>query len=196
MKRRISALFLLVTFVGGQVALAEQDPRTGRFLQRDPHYTGAPIINDTTFHGRAPMVDLPQPTPRLHYLNGMNIYQYVGSNPVNRNDPLGLFFFGGGYADVLTTAYWEADLRASDVARVGIAAMFLTAMLGSMITANQWGVTGGMSGAGFDVFLEGVDAAMSGAHALGESLMQSATTMTVLAVYSVSQSEAGLLPQN
>jgi RHS repeat-associated protein len=38
----------------------------GRFLQRDP----------------------------LGYVNGMNLYEYVGSNPINRLDPLGLAWYG------------------------------------------------------------------------------------------------------
>lgn len=71
-------------------AVAEKNPVTGRFLQRDPLATGLPVLNENWFHGRPPQVDFGIFDARWHYNNGMNLYEFVGSNPVNRTDPSGL----------------------------------------------------------------------------------------------------------
>lgn len=74
-------------------ALAEKDPVTGRFLQRDPVGTGAAIIDDTTFHGRAPRVVIYRPDGLVQYADGMNLYEFVKSNPINLTDPLGTWTY-------------------------------------------------------------------------------------------------------
>lgn len=87
---RSNLLTLLTSLLLTQVAFADKDPVTGRFLQRDPLATGLPVLNENWFHGRAPQVDLGIFDARWHYSNGMNLYEFVGSNPVNRTDPSGL----------------------------------------------------------------------------------------------------------
>lgn len=71
-------------------AMADRDPVTGRFLQRDPVATGLPVLNENWYHGRAPLVAPGIFDARWHYNDGMNLYEFVGSNPVTRTDPSGL----------------------------------------------------------------------------------------------------------
>lgn len=72
-------------------ALAEEVPGLGRFLQRDPNATGQVVLNDATwFHGRAPVVAAPYVDIQTLYGDGANLYQYLGSNPLTRTDPMGL----------------------------------------------------------------------------------------------------------
>ena len=54
------------------------DPYTGRFLQRDPL-------------GVRPDMKYLKISPRMHYFQGMNLYQYVGSKPIISADALGLY---------------------------------------------------------------------------------------------------------
>lgn len=89
MRFRNLVCWLAVSLLTG-TALAEKDPVTGRFLQRDPVATGLPVLSENWFHGRAPRVDLGIFDARWHYNDGMNLYEFVGSNPVNRTDPSGL----------------------------------------------------------------------------------------------------------
>ncbi len=89
--KRTAVLATFLALVCVASALAEYNPLLGRFLQRDPVATGLPVIeNEYWFHGRAPQIYPSIFDARWHYNNGMNLSQYVGSNPVNRRDPLGL----------------------------------------------------------------------------------------------------------
>jgi len=79
---------LLVSCV---VAQANPDPQKGRFVQRDPKSSGQPVLSDTTwFMGRAPYFTNMAPDARMLYADGMNRYEYLGSNPITRSDPSGL----------------------------------------------------------------------------------------------------------
>ncbi|MCC6678160.1 MAG: hypothetical protein IT436_13545 [Phycisphaerales bacterium] len=64
----------------------------GRFLQRDPNATGQPVLGNGNieFHGLAAVVAAISPNLGLTYDDGMNLYEYLGGNPVNRSDPMGL----------------------------------------------------------------------------------------------------------
>jgi hypothetical protein len=120
------------------------------------------------------------------YGDGMNLYGYLNSKPVDRRDPAGLFLFGG----LLFAEGLEGEMRAQDAARVGLGAAFLMAMAGSVATSGQWGVGGGLTGAGFELFIDGIEAMISGEYSLGESLMQVAEATATLAVFSISQADA------
>lgn len=65
-------------------------PGLGRFLQRDPNATAMALVEATAMHGQglgamALAFDL-----NGLYGDGGNLYQYLGSNPWSRFDPLGL----------------------------------------------------------------------------------------------------------
>ncbi len=86
----------------------------GRFMQRDPHGTmnspTAPRVGMADpaagggFVARDPMPT--QPQPGLQYADGMNLYQYVRSQPIRYVDPSGL-------ACNVIVKRVEADLKAS-----------------------------------------------------------------------------------
>lgn len=98
----IVAAFALLTVVTSS-AQAMYHARMGRFIQRDPHGTTNPPtalrVGMTGpaaaggFVARDPMPT--QPEPDLQYVDGMNLYQYVRSQPVSALDPMGLYTIGG-----------------------------------------------------------------------------------------------------
>lgn len=91
-----SALF--VALWTAQTALAWYDPSTGRWLTRDP-------IGEPGFEALRRVQAVPQPTSGVATAPGRwihrdragneNRYLFVGNNPVNHIDPLGLLKFEG-----------------------------------------------------------------------------------------------------
>ena len=79
---------ILATSIPG-TAQAEYNPKLGRFVQRDPNETGALYATALARNAqtRAVMAGLGAGT---QYLNGLNLFEYTGSNPINRYDPAGL----------------------------------------------------------------------------------------------------------
>jgi hypothetical protein len=64
-------------------------PRLGRWLTAEPRGMGSPLIEAAAMQGLPPFpirleVDLPR-----QYRDGPNAYEFVGSNPITRIDPLG-----------------------------------------------------------------------------------------------------------
>ena len=98
------ALFVLPLFSAGTY-----NPQSGRFLQRDPLGTGPMIVH--TYNGPhmisgGPLVRGPNAASRLRqYLDGMNLYEYVRSNPIMLTDPV-----GGCASEVDPADYPEIDL--------------------------------------------------------------------------------------
>lgn len=77
--------------VASFIAHANPNPQQGRFLQRDPNASGQVVLNDTAwFHGQGAIIAPPMLDLRSLYGDGMNLYEYLGSNPPNRSDPMGL----------------------------------------------------------------------------------------------------------
>ena len=71
------------------------DPRTGRFIQEDPlRFFGG--VNFYTYAG-----SVGKPLPYFKPITETNPYLYTGNNPVNRIDPLGLW-----YIDVNVSGGW------------------------------------------------------------------------------------------
>ena len=65
-------------------------PALGRFLQRDPNETGQPVIKDLAAFGQPPC-NCPNNIDIMEaYQDGANLFEYVGSSPVNYSDPGGL----------------------------------------------------------------------------------------------------------
>jgi len=127
------------------------DPFHGRFLHRDP----------------------------AEYADSLNLYEYVRSNPLVSTDPS-----GRQLVDVLMATLGQSELRGQEAYRAGVAGALILSMLGAYITYNefgqmQWGVMGGMSASGVELFLEGLDVTISGMPGLGESMMATAETIAV-----------------
>ena len=66
------------------------NPQFGRFMQPDPNAAALAMLEGASYNGRgfaalAVAFDLSQ-----RYGDGSNLYEYLGSNPWNRSDPMGL----------------------------------------------------------------------------------------------------------
>ncbi|MBS0189771.1 MAG: polymorphic toxin-type HINT domain-containing protein [Phycisphaerales bacterium] len=123
------ALWLLISVLlslAANVAPAGLSPQTGRFLQADPNSTGLTVQNDTRwFHGAAPSVQPWAPELSTRAGNGVQLYQYVGSNPIARSDPMGLSYdmfdevgeiaaehtFSGLYGVTVARGHAQSELR-------------------------------------------------------------------------------------
>ncbi len=66
-------------------------PGLGRWLQRDPNATGLAVLGALAGQGQAAATSLEAPDLTALYGDGPNLYAYVGSDPVNGRDPLGLY---------------------------------------------------------------------------------------------------------
>lgn len=105
MRRAVSLILIATMTCGGNFALAGYHPGTGRFLQRDPIATGQPVVANMPFHGQTPYVNATELNPPTQYSDGMNLFQFVGSNPTNSRDPLGTFGLLDTFNSVATQAY-------------------------------------------------------------------------------------------
>jgi hypothetical protein len=66
-------------------------PTLGRFIQRDPNETALPIMTALAMNGESWSIATGGLDAQALYGDGMNLYGYLSSNPVNRSDPSGLF---------------------------------------------------------------------------------------------------------
>jgi len=66
-------------------------PQLGRFIARDMNETAVPIVTALAFNAQAMDILVGTYNGQGLYADGMNLYEYLGSNPVNRRDPLGLY---------------------------------------------------------------------------------------------------------
>lgn len=71
-------------------AFAEYNPTTGRFMSRDPNGTPVMLQPNLPYHGGSPVINLSLDSDR-QYVDGLNLYQHLRSNPPNNNDPSGTF---------------------------------------------------------------------------------------------------------
>ncbi|MBX3110310.1 MAG: hypothetical protein KF743_14105 [Fimbriimonadaceae bacterium] len=85
-------------------------PQLGRFLQPDPNATALTLIEATSFHGRGMGALVAAFDVQDLYGDGMNLYEYLGSSPWGRRDPLGLFIGDAmdAYATMAITAGYLA----------------------------------------------------------------------------------------
>lgn len=74
-------------------------PGIGRYLQPDPNATAAVLLDASSYHGRGIGATLAAFSMEDMYGDGMNLYEYLGSNPVNRSDPMGLSWDPFGAVD-------------------------------------------------------------------------------------------------
>ncbi len=74
-------------------------PTIGRYLRNDPNASGTPLIMANGFHGSAPFPAFDSFDALTLYADGLNLFTYLGNNPVMFNDPTGLVL--GRITDVL-----------------------------------------------------------------------------------------------
>ena len=65
-------------------------PRYGRYTSRDPNETALPILTALAMNGNTLDILFSAMNAVGHYGDGMNLYAYLGGNPVNARDALGL----------------------------------------------------------------------------------------------------------
>ncbi len=66
-------------------------PDLGRFISRDPNESALPIVVALTRNGESWSILLGAFDATAHYGDGMNLYLYLGGNPINGLDALGLW---------------------------------------------------------------------------------------------------------
>jgi len=111
-------------------------PDLGRFITRDPNATALPILTAMTMNGQVIDVLLSSFDGQALYGDGVNLYLYVGANPVTGRDPLGLS--QGDFDDLL------GDLTGQRVATLGfIREASGMVLLGMHTTVN---IAGGLLG--------------------------------------------------
>ncbi|MBL7222012.1 MAG: hypothetical protein ISS69_18030 [Phycisphaerae bacterium] len=108
MKRtRLIAILVAMTTIATVAADASAyyHPTIGRFISRDPGPGDSPHPGTSA---PAPNTHFPprDPTGTNQYADGMNLYEYVRSDPVNRVDPTGLW--SDKYHDDMTKHAWSA----------------------------------------------------------------------------------------
>ena len=80
------------------------NPDLGRFMQRDPNETALLFVTALMRNGQAQRL-IYTLSPGDQYGDGMNFYEYLRSNPIDRNDPSGLLIgFHRFVADVVGSA--------------------------------------------------------------------------------------------
>ncbi|MBN1491739.1 MAG: hypothetical protein JXA69_17635 [Phycisphaerae bacterium] len=65
-------------------------PALGRFLQRDPNETAMPLLTAMVTNGQTLMSLFGAFDPESHFADGLNVYLYLGANPLNKSDAAGL----------------------------------------------------------------------------------------------------------
>ncbi len=78
-------------------------PTLGRFLQRDPNEAAQPIMTACVMNGDILQLTMHMYSLQGQYSDGMNLYNYLGSNPVNHVDPSGLWK-GSGHKSLTVPA--------------------------------------------------------------------------------------------
>jgi hypothetical protein len=120
-------------------------PRLARWLSRDMNESAQPVVTALAMNGQTLGIVFGAFSALGHYGDGMNLYAYAGSNPVNRRDPLGLYYDPFEEAD---------DIAFSIMGERAAAAASITAQVGMAFSAAQ--LIGGMAFS----FLPGADAVM------------------------------------
>ena len=76
-------------------------PYLGRFLQKDMNAAGLPVVAALAFNAAAMDAFLDAFDAQSHYGDGLNLYAYLGSNPIGRWDPLGLDWWDDDIDDAI-----------------------------------------------------------------------------------------------
>ncbi|MBX3378439.1 MAG: hypothetical protein KF678_15705, partial [Phycisphaeraceae bacterium] len=108
-------------------------PQAGRFLQRDPNETGMALLAATGYGGRGAAALSIAFGLEGHYGDGLNVYEYLGSNPWNRSDPMGLSWDPFSMVDEYLAE--DAGSKAAFLERIS-GGMQAAAFVGSLILSQ------------------------------------------------------------
>jgi hypothetical protein len=121
-------------------------PFMGRFLQMDPNQTALAMLSVAAMHGRGfGSLALAFDLGGLHG-DGLNLYQYLGSNPWNRSDPLGLSY--DPFAEVEAIIDEIVGHRAGVLSALGqemAATALVAARIMSMLPIPMAGIAGDLA---------------------------------------------------
>ncbi len=121
-------------------------PTLGRFTTRDPNETALPIITAMAMNAQSLSIISGGFDGLTLYGNGMNLFQYVGDNPVNRLDPTGMWSLlemtvtAGKYAGTAAVVAGQASRVLGAAYAVVGALQYLdgVTLLASMSMLNSW----------------------------------------------------------
>jgi hypothetical protein len=152
-----------------QMRNRDNRPQWGRFVQRDPNQSGQTVLMGS-YHGEP--IGAPDIAFSLEalYTDGHNLYQYLGSNPLNGSDPYGLFGIMGG----LSTGLSMFD-TATGIADMGLDGVQAGMSLGDMLSEYSYNLDLDVEWAG-DLSMSDSDSSRGGGIAMamaGTAVMRS-----------------------
>ena len=110
-------------------------PALGRFLQRDPNETAMPLLTAMVSNGGTVGILLGAFDAQAHFGTGMNVYLYLGSNPLHGYDPMGLMSCVDGTIAQGEGLWMWANMAQSAI-RAGRGAMALAQQVAGMAVAR------------------------------------------------------------
>ena len=121
-------------------------PSLGRFLQMDPNMTAMALLSTTASHGRGMGAISIAFSMESMYGDGLNLYQYLRSNPWTNADPLGLSVDPFEMSDAIINEIMGA--RAGTLSSIGkdaAAKAVLAAHIASMLPIPGLGIAGDLA---------------------------------------------------
>jgi YD repeat-containing protein len=91
-------------------------PQLGRFVGREMNESGAPVLASLAHDGHGMSLGAHSFRAVGHFADGMHLFAYTASNPVNGTDPSGRMTLGELGLTVATEAYLNASIPGSTVA--------------------------------------------------------------------------------
>lgn len=104
----------------------------GRFLQQDPNATAAVLMESAASHGRGMAAMAAAFSMEQRYGDGGNLYEYLGSSPWQRSDPMGLSWDPFSMVDDFQNAI--AGERAALLSQLGAAAQAIAVVAATIAT--------------------------------------------------------------
>lgn len=142
-------------------------PQLGRFFQLDPNATAMALLEASVYHGRGVGALALAFSVEDMYGDGMNLYEYLGSNPWNRSDPLGLSWDPFDMVDEFLAE--DAGSKAAFMQAIGMSAK-ATAVLAATI-ASYLPIPGLASAGDLALYALGEQGAGATAVALGMGII-------------------------
>jgi hypothetical protein len=97
-------------------------PHLGRFAQADMNESAIPTASGYAYNAASAAAGVGSFSAHSHYGDGLNLYQYLASNPINMLDPDGLDAFQDDIDDLIASYYGDRAAGAAVItAKVGMA---------------------------------------------------------------------------